>query len=349
MSVLRKEMSLNSASIQDMIAGDVEAKLREATELTLSVKQLGEDRINELRETRDELLQQKAELISALESAKERNDELNEKVKAAEIRHEEESGRYEDPRVRDLEATVIQLRECNASLLVQAAAPWRVAWKTGVQVREEPALTANALRKKNNGDLINAVQVSNEWVQLVDEPGFMCTTREGKILLQKAASKESADLQDALQARHRLQEQLDRMMVEQEQLRSSGSDKETTLASQVKVLESERERLQQSLASLRASPEKSVVQTQSLDVDLEQGHCTSNGGRSGTLADLGCVDCHSMQVVDGALQRISSLMALRSDVRLGIFGIWLLCHAVYMVNMFYEYFLYSHFSSSSHS
>lgn len=328
MSVLRKEMSLNSASIQDMIAGDVEAKLREATELTLSVKQLGEDRINELRESRDELLQQKAELISALESAKERNDELNEKVKAAEIRHEEESGRYEDPRVRDLEATVIQLRERNASLLVQAAAPWRVAWKTGVQVREEPALTANALRKKNNGDLINAVQVSNEWVQLVDEPGFMCITREGKILLQKAASKESADLQDALQAR---------------------SDKETSLASQVKALEQERERLQQSLASLRASPEKSVVQTQSLDVDLEQGHCTSNGGRSGTLADLGCGDCHSMQVVDGALQRISSLMALRSDVRLGIFGIWLLCHTVYMVNMFYEHFLYSHFSSSSRS
>jgi len=58
-------------------------------------------------------------------------------------------------------------------------------------------------------------------------------------------------------------------------------------------------------------------------------------GRSGSsLEDLGLGDLQSLHFVDRALQGLAALMAWRADLRLGVFGIWLFCHALYMTHVF---------------
>merc|ERR1711907_538841 len=119
-------------------------------------------------------------------------------------------------------------------------------------------------------------------------------------------------------------------------MRSAHSDKET-------ALQNERKRtshLQQAVDSLRSSPTQTVVQSLQLSGDPESGRCDTS------LADLGFADFETLQTVDRGLQYLSALMALRSDVRLSVFGVWLLCHLIYMANIFYEHFLQSHFRSS---
>merc|ERR1711920_689074 len=63
-------------------------------------------------------------------------------------------------------------------------------------------------------------------------------------------------------------------------------------------------------------------------------------GRSGTtLTELGLGDLQSLHCADRALQSLAVLMAWRSDLRMAVFGMWLLCHLVYVVNIFYEHLL----------
>merc|ERR1712032_1108373 len=58
-------------------------------------------------------------------------------------------------------------------------------------------------------------------------------------------------------------------------------------------------------------------------------------GRSGSsLADLGLDGVQTLQQVDKALQGFSVLLAWRSDIRLTFFGIWILCHCMYMFYIF---------------
>uniref|UniRef100_A0A7S2QD29 Uncharacterized protein n=1 Tax=Zooxanthella nutricula TaxID=1333877 RepID=A0A7S2QD29_9DINO len=60
-------------------------------------------------------------------------------------------------------------------------------------------------------------------------------------------------------------------------------------------------------------------------------------GRSGvTLGELGLGDLQGLHCLDRALQGIAVLMAWRSDMRLAVFGLWLLCHLIYMLNMVYS-------------
>jgi len=137
---------------------------------------------------------------------------------------------------------------------------------------------------------------------------------------------------------------------ELEQLRRAQADKDALLASQTASLEQERKRsdqLQSALDNLRATQTPSEVPKLDLSADIELGQSASAfgfplgsfaiaGGK--TLADLGCGDLESLKTVDLAVRNLSALMTLRSDVRLSVFGIWILCHAVYMVHVFYMHF-----------
>jgi len=59
-------------------------------------------------------------------------------------------------------------------------------------------------------------------------------------------------------------------------------------------------------------------------------------GRSGTtLTELGLGDLQTLHCIDRALQGLAVLMAWRSDLRMAVFGVWLLCHIIYMANIFY--------------
>mmetsp|Transcript_67964 Transcript_67964/g.176545 ORF Transcript_67964/g.176545 Transcript_67964/m.176545 type:complete len:184 (+) Transcript_67964:2-553(+) len=62
-------------------------------------------------------------------------------------------------------------------------------------------------------------------------------------------------------------------------------------------------------------------------------------GRSGVaLGELGLGEMPWMQSADKALQSVAVLMAWRADIRLAIFGVWLLCHTLYMLGVFYTRF-----------
>merc|ERR1719195_283816 len=62
--------------------------------------------------------------------------------------------------------------------------------------------------------------------------------------------------------------------------------------------------------------------------DLEVGRAGS------TLADIGLDGVQGLQQADRVLQGFSVLLAWRSDIRLTFFGLWILCHCLYMVHTF---------------
>mmetsp|Transcript_39523 Transcript_39523/g.91773 ORF Transcript_39523/g.91773 Transcript_39523/m.91773 type:complete len:546 (-) Transcript_39523:86-1723(-) len=64
------------------------------------------------------------------------------------------------------------------------------------------------------------------------------------------------------------------------------------------------------------------------------------GQREGvTLHDLGLADFSALPAVDHFLQILSALMAVRADARLAVFGLWILCHCIYVVYLIYEHFV----------
>lgn len=67
--------------------------------------------------------------------------------------------------------------------------------------------------------------------------------------------------------------------------------------------------------------------------DLEVGEA-----RCVTIADLGLGDITPLAPLDSFLQVLSALMAARADVRFGVFGVWLLCHLIYIVYLVWEHF-----------
>jgi len=60
------------------------------------------------------------------------------------------------------------------------------------------------------------------------------------------------------------------------------------------------------------------------------------GRPSQALTTLHLGDFSAVRAVDRLLQYLAVLMAWRSDVRIGVFGFWLLCHVIYMVDVLYE-------------
>jgi len=58
-----------------------------------------------------------------------------------------------------------------------------------------------------------------------------------------------------------------------------------------------------------------------------------------TLVDLGIADLTGLKPVDNILQMLSALMAVRADARLAVFGVWMLCHLIYVFYLVYEHFL----------
>jgi len=60
------------------------------------------------------------------------------------------------------------------------------------------------------------------------------------------------------------------------------------------------------------------------------------GERSGvTLVDLGLADFSGLPAADRFLQLLSAFMAVRADARLAVFGLWLLCHLIYVIYLIY--------------
>mmetsp|Transcript_37454 Transcript_37454/g.86400 ORF Transcript_37454/g.86400 Transcript_37454/m.86400 type:complete len:1136 (-) Transcript_37454:40-3447(-) len=68
--------------------------------------------------------------------------------------------------------------------------------------------------------------------------------------------------------------------------------------------------------------------------DVEMG--TSTGV---TLSDLGLSDVALIPEADRYLQLLTAVMAVRADARLTVFGMWLLCHTIYVLYLFYEHLL----------
>jgi len=68
-------------------------------------------------------------------------------------------------------------------------------------------------------------------------------------------------------------------------------------------------------------------------------HDVEQGDRSAiTLADIGLGSITALPSLDICLQRLSALMAVRADARLAVFGIWILCHSIYILYLLYEHF-----------
>mmetsp|Transcript_119419 Transcript_119419/g.380874 ORF Transcript_119419/g.380874 Transcript_119419/m.380874 type:complete len:952 (+) Transcript_119419:78-2933(+) len=62
------------------------------------------------------------------------------------------------------------------------------------------------------------------------------------------------------------------------------------------------------------------------------------GDKAGiTLVDLGLSDLAIMQPLDKFLQLLSALMTVRADARLAVFGVWMLCHLIYVVYLVYAH------------
>lgn len=62
------------------------------------------------------------------------------------------------------------------------------------------------------------------------------------------------------------------------------------------------------------------------------------GGRGGvTIYDLGVQDITGIGTVDKFLQLVAALMAVRADVRFGVFGAWALCHLIYVLYLVWEH------------
>jgi len=58
-----------------------------------------------------------------------------------------------------------------------------------------------------------------------------------------------------------------------------------------------------------------------------------------TVSDLGLSDVAGLREVDSFLRLLSALMAVRADARLGVFGLWLICHFIYVVYLVYEHLI----------
>ena len=60
--------------------------------------------------------------------------------------------------------------------------------------------------------------------------------------------------------------------------------------------------------------------------------------RSGvSLHDLGLGDIAFLTDADKFMQLVSALMAVRADARLTVFGLWLLCHMIYVLYLIYAH------------
>lgn len=57
-----------------------------------------------------------------------------------------------------------------------------------------------------------------------------------------------------------------------------------------------------------------------------------------TLVDLGLSDFAVLSPLDRFLQLLSALMTVRADARLAVFGVWVLCHLIYVIYLVYAHF-----------
>jgi len=181
------------------------------------------------------------------------------------------------------------------------------------------------------------------------------------MIRQMARSMEARDAAAGAQATE-LQAQIDALV-------QSSRLGEETLRSSTAALQQEQhrsEQLQAQLQEARASHARAAQQAAKLhqaEVELVQLQKSARGdkaeggdhtrpssvseaaalaifgdlelGRAGsTLADLGLDGVRGLQQADNALQGFSVLLAWRSDIRLTFFGIWILCHGLYMFYIF---------------
>merc|ERR1712136_553025 len=119
--------------------------------------------------------------------------------------------------------------------------------------------------------------------------------------------------------------------------------KDFELQSHVSSLREEQRRcaeLQRSLDAKSAQvpgPESASVAALSLLGDAELGRPHGLPAVGLSVTESSCSEAPMLQALDRGLQHLSVLMAWRSDLRLAIFGFWMLCHLIYMVNLVYSH------------
>mmetsp|Transcript_8347 Transcript_8347/g.18086 ORF Transcript_8347/g.18086 Transcript_8347/m.18086 type:complete len:172 (-) Transcript_8347:58-573(-) len=133
-------------------------------------------------------------------------------------------------------------------------------------------------------------------------------------------------------------------------LLSSSQQQETELKDKVKRMESRLRCVPQEI------PKQNAHATQSASVMsmLEGGY---SGGGVGqivvdvlkdielgeksevTLTDLGLSELTSLKPVDKFLQLTSALMTVRADARFLVFGLWSLCHCLYVLYLIYAHLI----------
>lgn len=84
-------------------------------------------------------------------------------------------------------------------------------------------------------------------------------------------------------------------------------------------------------------PESASVAALSLLGDAELGRPHGLPAVGLSVTESSCSEAPMLQALDRGLQHLSVLMAWRSDLRLAIFGFWMLCHLIYMVNLVYSH------------
>merc|ERR1712136_196783 len=84
-------------------------------------------------------------------------------------------------------------------------------------------------------------------------------------------------------------------------------------------------------------PESTSVAALSLLGDAELGRPHGLPAVGLSVTESSCSEAPMLQALDRGLQHLSVLMAWRSDLRLAIFGFWMLCHLIYMVNLVYSH------------
>lgn len=213
-------------------------------------------------------------------------------------------------------------------------------------------LSADASAQASNDGSVDDATTFKLRAEIVERDGMIRQMARSMEARDAAAGAQAAELKaqiDALVQSSRLGEEALRSnsaALQKEQQRSM------RLQAELQEARASHARAAQQAAKLHKSEVELVQLQQSASGDKAEGSAGSRPstvpeaaalaifgdlelGRAGsTLSDLGLDGVQGLQQIDRTLQGFSVLLAWRSDIRLTFFGIWILCHSLYMFYLF---------------